>query len=204
MLSVEFVGSSYGGFPCIPELINKNSVVLDFGVGEDISFAKELHHKTGCFVEVFDFTPNSISWYKKNHSDLKYIKYNDYGISNFDGMHKVYNYGGGISRRSSWMGYENNENYPVKSMKTIIDEKNIKIIDILKLDIEGEEYKVIPNLFENQIFPKQICLEEHKRFLKDQRIHDEVFELLNIFYILKGKTSTEYCFLLKEEANLIK
>ena len=58
---IEFVGSEYGGFPCCLDNLDKNSIVLDVGVGEDISFALSLHEKIGCKIELFDFTPDSIT-----------------------------------------------------------------------------------------------------------------------------------------------
>lgn len=194
---VEFIGSAYGGFPCCLALLNQESVVLDFGVGEDISFALGLHEKVGCNIELFDFTPDSISWFGENYSTLKYLNYNTYGISDFDGMHEVYDYGGGISRRSSWMGYEANEKYQVKSISTIMKEKNIDKIDLLKLDIEGEEYKVIPDIISSGIYPNQLCVEHHARFLDNTELHNKVFyDLLN-YYDCVGVVNNESCFILK-------
>lgn len=192
----KYIGSEYGGFPCVTSILTKESIVLDFGVGEDISFAEGLHNEMDCNIELFDFTPDSISWFKDNHSDKKYLTYNEFGISDFDGILQVHNYGGGISRRPAWMGFEPNEEYDVKTIKTILIDKKIKVIDLLKLDIEGEEYTVISNMFDNNIYPKQICLETHERFLKEPSKHYDLFDTLNSnHYNLIQKHGDEYCFI---------
>ena len=45
------------------------------------------------------------------------------------------------------------------NLKTIVFENNLKEIDLLKLDIEGAENQVIPNILRDKIFPKQILVE---------------------------------------------
>ena len=122
------------------------------------------------------------------------MNYNEYGVSDFNGMHKV---GGDASKRGVWLGASHTETHLVKTLKSIMKEKKIKHIDLLKLDIEGEEYKVIPNMFKDNIYPTQICIEEHSRFLKGKQIHDNMFKLILESYILAGRkpNSFEYCFI---------
>tara|TARA_Y100000310_G_C20664775_1_gene806829 strand:- start:711 stop:1313 length:603 start_codon:yes stop_codon:yes gene_type:complete len=196
-MNCEFIGSDYGGFPCCISLLNENSIVLDFGVGEDISFALGVRDGAGCNVELFDFTPDSISWFKKNYPRLDKIIYNEYGVSVHDGILEVYDYGEGISRRPSWMGYKNNESHPVKSIKSIMKEKEINHIDLLKMDVEGEEYKIIPQIIKQGIFPTQLCIEEHLRFLNSPDLHNEMFSLILNHYDLAGRTQHEFCFIKK-------
>ena len=45
------------------------------------------------------------------------------------------------------------------TLKEVMIENKIKNIDILKLDIEGAENKVLPQILRNKIFPKQILVE---------------------------------------------
>jgi len=39
-------------------------------------------------------------------------------------------------------------------------------IDLLKMDVEGSEYDVLENMLDEKIFPKQILVEFHHRFVK--------------------------------------
>jgi len=45
------------------------------------------------------------------------------------------------------------------TIKNIIKKFNIKNLSLIKLDIEGLAITVIRNIFDNKIFPKQICFE---------------------------------------------
>ena len=54
-------------------------------------------------------------------------------------------------------------------LKDIVFKNNIREIDLLKLDIEGAENQVIPNILRDKIFPKQILVEFDElstRFIK--------------------------------------
>ena len=215
--NTKFLGNNYGGFPCDVSLLNKDSIILGFGVGPDISFDKDIIRLTDATVELFDFTPNSIKMFKGTKNTI----FNEYGISDFDGMLEVFQDNPKVfSKWPSWLGFGKTESYPVKSISTIMKEKNINHIDLLKMDVEGEEYKVIPNMFDSKIFPTQICMEFHPFHLDGSihsedfistakehgvKSHEEVFELILKYYTLAGrslknnKPDNEYCFILKEK-----
>lgn len=48
---------------------------------------------------------------------------------------------------------------PVDTLKNIMDSLGHKHIDLLKLDIEGAENKVLNNMLDDDIFPKYLCIE---------------------------------------------
>lgn len=48
-----------------------------------------------------------------------------------------------------------------------MQELNIGKIDVLKMDIEGSEFKVLQNIMEEKIYPRQICVEFHARYFDD-------------------------------------
>ena len=79
-----------------------------------------------------------------------------------------------LSKWPTWLGFEKTESYPVKSLSTIMKEKNIDKIDLIKMDVEGEEYRVLPNMIKSNIFPTQICIEFHN-FHLDGSIHGPEF-----------------------------
>jgi hypothetical protein len=60
----EWYGSNYGGFFVHPLGLNEESLVYSFGVGEDISFDKEIILRHRCCVFAFDPTPRCINWIK--------------------------------------------------------------------------------------------------------------------------------------------
>ena len=184
-LAIDYVGTEYGGFPVCMNMIHDGDVIYDFGVGEDISFLEGVLSQKNCHGHLFDFTPQSIEWFKENHADKTNMTYHEYGISVEDGELACHPPQSGISRRPAWMGFEHKETHPVKTLKTIMSELGHDHIDVLKVDIEGEEYKVIPQMLEDDIFPKQICLEYHNRWLGSKgHLHDDLINLLVIDYTL--------------------
>jgi len=212
---IKFIGNNYGGFPCDTSLLTKDSIILSFGVGPDISFDKGIIDLTGATIELFDFTPDSIKMFKGAKNTI----FNEYGISDFDGTLEVFQDNPAVfSKWPSWLGFGKTESYPVKCISTIMKEKNIDYIDLLKMDVEGEEYKILPDMFSKEIFPNQICIEFHP-FHLDGSIHgedfvstaseynvpthDQVFELVLNHYTLagrsvkNGKPDNEYCFIKK-------
>ena len=92
-----------------------------------------------------------------------------------------------------------------KSWTTIVDELNHanRTIDILKIDIEGDEYIFFPLIFaaSQKSFPRQILVEVHP--YKDPKIHEFFKELSDNNYVvffkeqnlLAGQYYFEYAFL---------
>ena len=79
----------------------------------------------------------------------------------------------------------NYEIVKTKSIKQIMEENNHTTIDLLKLDIEGAEIKVLEQMVTDKIYPKYLCI-EFDLYIKKKDIHNEtkniVNKLLNIGY----------------------
>ena len=65
-VGVERIGSVYGGGWVVPDRLDSSSLVLSFGIGEDITFDAMLIERTGCRVVGFDPTPRSAAWVRSN------------------------------------------------------------------------------------------------------------------------------------------
>ncbi len=123
-------------------------------------------------IYAFDPTPKAIK-YVENHQISKNQNFHFYpfGISDKNEIAKFHlpknpNYVSGS------MEYHKdvNEDFievEMKSLETICNNLNITKIDILKLDIEGSEFNVIPNIFNYGIKFDQLCIETHERFFKN-------------------------------------
>jgi FkbM family methyltransferase len=149
-----------------PNLINSKSRILSFGVGKNLSFEYELVSQFACKVDVFDPTPKSIDWFRKNNSVQSVVMY-EYGVANADGF-------------LEFMPPENPDHVShtavkgvyktvpiqlkVQKLSTILENLQIQNVDILKMDIEGFEYPVIKDLITSGIRPVQILIEYHHRF----------------------------------------
>jgi FkbM family methyltransferase len=163
----EKFGSENCGWEVVTEIIDSNSVIYSFGVGEDASFDTALIDKFNLFVHAFDPTPKSVEWVKSQKLPKNFIMHN-YGIAGFDGnaLFKPPDNPEHISH--TILSRPSTESkaiiLPVKRISSIMEELKHRHIDILKMDIEGAEYDVIDDIKRSNIRPTQILIEFHHRF----------------------------------------
>ena len=55
-------------------------------------------------------------------------------------------------------------------IKKIMDDHKINELELIKLDIEGAENQVLPNLIKNKIFPNQILVEFVLKLCRNGRL----------------------------------
>ena len=175
-------GNQYGGFFLNPSLINENAVVYSFGIGEDISFDKEIIDTHKCHVYGFDPTPKSINWCKKQ--DLpECFHFHDFGISQETGKTHFHlpnnkkHVSGSIIQHNN-VSEENFVEVEMKSFKDILKMYNHDQIDVLKMDIEGSEYDVIEDVLKSGILIHQMAIEFHERFFKNGK--DKSIQLVDL------------------------
>ncbi len=184
------------------DLIEKDSIIYSFGIGEDISFDLAIIEKFNANIYAFDPTLKSIEWIKKQKPNKKFIVH-QFGLSDFDGDAKFYlpenpNYVSStlINRKSS----DNKYNIvKMHKLSSIMKQLKHSDIDILKMDIEGSEYDVIEDIIKSEIKIKQLMIEFHHRFdeIGISKTKEAVLKLNNygykIFYI--SKTGEEISFI---------
>ena len=195
-------GSKHGGFFLMPELLNSNSVVYSFGIGVDISFDTEIINKHGCTVYGFDPTPKSIKWIESSKRPDKF-HFLPYGISNKTGSATFYlpvneNHVSGSLAETEVVSSSKKVEVPMKSFNDIIKELKHEKIDVLKMDIEGAEYDVLPDIMKQNISINQIQVEFHHRLFSggNKKTKDAVELLKNNGFDLYAisKTGEELSF----------
>jgi FkbM family methyltransferase len=161
-------GNKYGGFYIHPNIINSNSVVYSFGIGEDISFDEDVMRIHNCNVYGFDPTPKSINWINSKKRIDKF-KFFNCGIDTKDGFvdfflpkNSGHVSGSVVSQKN--VSTLNKLSVEMKSLTKIMDELGHQHIDVLKMDIEGSEYDVIENILNSKISITQFLIEFHDRF----------------------------------------
>lgn len=164
-------GNTYGGFFLCPELLNENSIIYSFGIGEDISFDNAIITNHNCHIFCFDPTPKSINWFKRQKLNEKFHFY-EYGISGNNGFVDFYlpknpDHVSGSTITQKNIDIKNKVSVEMKSLGNIINELGHKHIDVLKMDIEGSEYDVIADILNAKISITQILIEFHDRFFED-------------------------------------
>jgi FkbM family methyltransferase len=180
----KWLGSDYGGFYICPVGLNEKSIVYSFGIGEDISFDKSIIDEFHCKVYAFDPTPKSIKWVS-NNAIINNFHFFPYGIDDKSGMVEFMlpindDYISGSTIKQS--NVDINKIITVE-MRNIFDISSVfkhAKIDILKMDIEGSEYKVIENILKTDIEINQILIEIHERYFEDGKN-----KTANMIFLLK-------------------
>lgn len=186
------IGSLYGGHTIEESLINKNSIIYSFGLGEDGTFDLGLLHY-GCYVNVFDPTPKSIAYFNEKLSFINKLRFYDIGVYDQDINIKFYSPTDPTHVSHSIGNLQNTEEFfigRVNTLQTIMKILGDKKIDLLKLDIEGAEYAVFCNMQKTGILPKMICVEFHG--IADQ---ESIDLLLGLGYKILFQSITSFTFI---------
>ena len=184
-----------GNYLIKANLLNKNSIIYSFGVGDSLGFEKKIVEKFKCRVYCFDPTKLAINFMKKEKYDKNLIHFQPYGIWNTDGKIKFYyqdeanrnNSGGSITNLFETKKFEFLDCFKLSS---IMNKNNHKRVDVLKLDIEGASIHVIENFISENIYPNQIVVEfefsEIDEF-KDDKFNKWARKLEKLISLMKSK-----------------
>lgn len=200
-------------------VLNKDSIIYSGGVGEDISFDLLLSHKYDSNILLIDPTKRSSKHYQeikeyyknKNTEIFSGDIQKDYHDSIKDlniNFNKInYSEKGLWDKKESLKFYKpTNEKYvshsliegmtsreydivEVNSIKNIMESNNHKKIDLLKLDIEGAEIKVLKQMLDDHIFPTYLLVEFDLFLQKKDKDNEtkKIINRLNTYYdILKN------------------
>lgn len=168
---MNFIGSTYGGYLIpdnIKEIINKDSVVISAGIGQDCTFDEELHRITGCNVIMIDPSDEAVEMMMRKR--YPWVKYNDCALSFAEGIITLYEPEDKVNYQS-WSINNKGRRRDVLA-KRLIDFS--EQIDLLKIDIEHLELLVIADMICCNIYPKVICVEIH-----DTRETESMIEILS-------------------------
>ena len=165
---------------------NKNITVYSFGIGEDLSFSQELSDRfEHCEIYAFDPTPKAIRYVEKyDKSRLKKFQFFNYGLSNKSGNIRFYlpknpKYVSGSEYRISSVNEDESIQVEMRTLKQLMNMSGHNHVDLLKMDIEGSEFDVIPQFLCEGILPEQICVELHDRLMQDgQKKRKELLRLM--------------------------
>ena len=165
-----WLGNHYGGFYVCPHYLDSQSIVYSFGIGKDISFDKQMIDSYNCTVHGFDPTPMSIKWIKSNKLPNNFI-FHDYGIDIVNGEKTFFlpvneSFVSGSIHTTNQLKTEGIK-VKMKNLETICKELKHSRVDVLKMDIEGSEYDIIPYLLSLNLPINQLLIEFHHRFFED-------------------------------------
>jgi len=200
------LGTTYGGW-IIPDNMNDIRVVYCGGVGEDISFDIKLQSKYDCNIILIDPTLKSKKHYEEciryfkdksfkftggiqpdyymsienENPNFDKFTYVDKGLWNEKATLKFYSQDVDEYVSKSLIDGMFSDKYEMVDVDTI---KNIMTslghdhIDLLKIDIEGAEIKVVNAMLDDGIHPRYVCI-EFDLFLKDKDPDQLTEKLIN-------------------------
>lgn len=180
-------------------LKNKNdfNLVFDIGTnkGQTIKQLKKINHN----IKIFGFEPNKYHFDNLVSKNINNVEMFQLGCSDKEGEFFFHenildesSTFEDVNMNSKWLlkkaeilGKDKHElikkSYPVKCIKlaNFIKENKIKEIDLVKIDVEGHEFKVLKGLLENNnSLIKYIQFESHNDDLYFQKESDDVDNLM--------------------------
>ena len=157
----QFFGGTAGRTIC-PDKITKESVVYSFGLGLDISFDLALINSFGCRVYGADPTPKSVEFLQSQDLPSEFT-FKKVAIANYDGEICLYfpENQDHVSLTSGDDGARSGKTmtFPCITIETFMKDYGHTHIDILKMDIKGPEFDIIPQLLRNNVSFDQLVLE---------------------------------------------
>ena len=165
---LEFHGNDYCGW-CIPAgVLNGESVVVDVGLGEDISFSQSLMRAYGCVVNGFDPTPRAIDYVRSLGCER--LRLHDSAVANRSQLASFFlpndeSHVSGSLLREEHLGQKELQ-ISVVGIQELFALIGAERINLLKLDIEGAEYDLIASAEFAACAARidMICIEFHHRW----------------------------------------
>lgn len=156
------IGTRYGGWSIPADLITDKSICYCVGCGEDISFDLGLIERFHCEVFAFDPTPRAIQYVKTHAATNPRYHFSPIGLWDKAERLKFYVPSNPKDVSHSLLNLQKTNEYievPVERLSTLMGTHQHARLDLLKLDIEGAEYKVLDSLTEDQIDIGILCVE---------------------------------------------
>jgi FkbM family methyltransferase len=146
--------------------LDVNSIVIDVG-GYLGDFASDIHEKYGCLVYVFEPDIRFFTQCKKRFSSNSKVRVFNYGLSSRNAELVLSDDADG----SSFSNFEGNNKgnlAKVRKLSEVIEELDIKSVDLLKVNIEGDEYPLLNHIIAEGLLPQiqNIQVQFHE-FIKD-------------------------------------
>lgn len=153
---LEAVGDGSGAWALAVELVPDSPALWTFGIGRDLSFEREFVRRFGATVRAFDPTPQSLAWVAEQDLPAA-IRCEPIGLGDTDGTW-AFEAPGSERSIDHGSGGDGELALPVRSLASLIEESG-RGPDLLKVDIEGGERRVLEDLVASGA--SQVLIEFH-------------------------------------------
>jgi len=171
-----------GKWVCDPHRIKKNCLVYSIGCNNDWSFEEAIYKEIGCEIHTFDHTMSEVI------GKPSFVNFHNIGVAPYN------------------TSTENTQD--LRSLMSKYSQG--RVIDILKIDCEGCEFKGLTPLFKDATLnrsglPKQILIEIHAGEERNRYSHDLLRAMTDAGYVIfhkeaniqgSGGSCTEFSLLL--------
>jgi FkbM family methyltransferase len=174
---VEYHGDEDCGWAIPANCLRESSIVVDVGLGENVSFSKSLIERYRCVVHGFDPTPRAIEYVRR--LNLPRFVLHEYGLDTQKGERSFHLPDDERHVSGSLVEAEHNRRrsirVPLVPLQDVFSLIGASSMDLLKLDIEGTEYA----LFGDSHFTEQLarvgvlCIEFHHRWANFGKVATE-------------------------------
>jgi len=165
---LEFHGNDYCGWKIPSDTLDASAVVVDVGLGEDISFSESLIRRYGCTVHGFDPTPRAIA-YIEGLAPRNFVLHK-YGVSASGGPATFFlpnneEFVSGSLHRAGHVGARSID-VELVGIHDVFEIVGAPRINLLKIDIEGAEYGLIGSEAFRHCARRidMLCVEFHHRW----------------------------------------
>jgi FkbM family methyltransferase len=158
------LGSSYGAWTIPGQLVEPSWVCYCVGAGGDVSFDMELIQRYGVKVRAFDAVADYVTRACEEAGDEPRFSAHQAAIATSDGPIRMQTTHDPQSRSVSSAGlYESGDfvELPGRTLRSLMSDFGDRRIDLLKLDIEGGEYEVLPTIDLNALGVKIFATQLH-------------------------------------------
>lgn len=158
------LGSSYGGWLLPSELIEPSWLCYCVGAGADISFDLALIDRYNATVRAFDPVPEYVQAALAQAGSEPRFSIHEAAIALADGPLRVQlTHDPSSQSVSSARLYESAAfvELPGRTLRSLMDELGDDHIDLLKLDVEGAEYEVLPTVDLRELGVKVFAVQLH-------------------------------------------
>jgi FkbM family methyltransferase len=184
-----------------PDGLGRDSIIYSGGVGNNISFERELVTDFKCSVHLLDPSPTGVATMELPENRIPEFHFLPVGLAGHSGNFRLAP--PAAPEEGSWYSSSDSSNtieVTCTDLATLMNKNHHSRIDLLKLDIEGAEYGVIEQILSKQIPVRQILVEYHDGLLPGIRLQDSIRSMLKLLrtgYTLIARVGNNHTFLQK-------
>jgi FkbM family methyltransferase len=160
----EYLGTEYGGWAVPRDVIRPGWVCYCAGAGIDVSFDLELVRRFGCEVLTLDPTDESREHVARAADGEPRLRFEQVAVWSSDGelrMHRAADPAHQTLSADNLQHTDRTTTVPARSLPSLMREHGHERIDLLKLDVEGAEYELLPLVASGELGVSVLCVEMH-------------------------------------------